>query len=221
MFHCCNSSCISAFYCAVCSHFFCTLWIYLLCVHSLSIFNFWFLLRDCLRMYACDVCLQRFVRLFSSAPSNEPLKKTGLYDLHIANKGKMVGFAGYWLPVEFPGEGAVLASHFWTRKSASWFDVSHMGQLRYSHTTFQLHNVRWSASFIDFLYGFFILLSFFGKDRIKFFESVSLADVEALKTDTVCLLRLSYLLCGCELSFFMHCCLYRHACHHSPMNKVV
>ena len=45
---------------------------------------------------------------------------------HRARGGRMVEFAGYWMPVQFEG---ILAEHQWTRSSAGLFDVSHMGQL--------------------------------------------------------------------------------------------
>ena len=45
---------------------------------------------------------------------------------HRARGGRMVDFAGYWMPVQFEG---IIAEHLWTRKSAGFFDVSHMGQL--------------------------------------------------------------------------------------------
>lgn len=45
---------------------------------------------------------------------------------HRARGGRMVDFAGYWLPVQYEG---IMAEHLWTRSSAGLFDVSHMGQL--------------------------------------------------------------------------------------------
>ncbi len=45
---------------------------------------------------------------------------------HRARGGRMVEFAGYWMPVQYQG---IIAEHLWTRESASLFDVSHMGQL--------------------------------------------------------------------------------------------
>ncbi|MDE2436690.1 MAG: glycine cleavage system aminomethyltransferase GcvT [Sphingomonadales bacterium] len=45
---------------------------------------------------------------------------------HRARGGRMVEFAGYWMPVQYEG---ILAEHLWTRESAGLFDVSHMGQL--------------------------------------------------------------------------------------------
>jgi aminomethyltransferase len=45
---------------------------------------------------------------------------------HRAKAGRMVEFAGYWMPVQFEG---IMAEHLWTRENAGLFDVSHMGQL--------------------------------------------------------------------------------------------
>ncbi|NOU04406.1 MAG: glycine cleavage system aminomethyltransferase GcvT [Novosphingobium sp.] len=45
---------------------------------------------------------------------------------HRARGGRMVEFAGYWMPVQYEG---ILAEHLWTRQHAGLFDVSHMGQL--------------------------------------------------------------------------------------------
>ena len=56
------------------------------------------------------------------------LKKTPLNALHHACGGKMVPFAGYEMPVQFPA--GVLKEHLHTRASAGLFDVSHMGQAR-------------------------------------------------------------------------------------------
>lgn len=58
------------------------------------------------------------------ADTPETLKRTPLYDVHIAHGGKMVPFAGYDMPVQFEG---VKAEHLWTREKAGLFDVSHMG----------------------------------------------------------------------------------------------
>jgi aminomethyltransferase len=56
-----------------------------------------------------------------------PLKCTPLHALHVARGGKLVPFAGYELPVQFPP--GVLREHLHTRSHAGLFDVSHMGQL--------------------------------------------------------------------------------------------
>jgi len=56
------------------------------------------------------------------------IKKTAVYDEHVALGGKMVEFAGYYLPVQYPK--GVKQEHLHTRSSSSLFDVSHMGQVR-------------------------------------------------------------------------------------------
>jgi aminomethyltransferase len=60
------------------------------------------------------------------AGTNAPLLRTPLYDLHVAAGAKMVPFAGYEMPVQYPM--GVLKEHLWTREKAGLFDVSHMGQ---------------------------------------------------------------------------------------------
>ncbi len=54
------------------------------------------------------------------------LKRTILYDEHAALGAKLVPFAGYEMPVQYPT--GILTEHNWTRTSAGLFDVSHMGQ---------------------------------------------------------------------------------------------
>src|ERR1700722_12969324 len=56
-----------------------------------------------------------------------PLKRTPLHALHVASGGKMVPFAGYDMPVQYPA--GVLREHLHTRTAAGLFDVSHMGQI--------------------------------------------------------------------------------------------
>lgn len=57
----------------------------------------------------------------------DSLRRTPLYDLHVSLGGKMVPFAGYDMPVQYPA--GVLKEHLQTRTSAGLFDVSHMGQI--------------------------------------------------------------------------------------------
>jgi glycine cleavage system T protein (aminomethyltransferase) len=57
-----------------------------------------------------------------------PLKRTPLYALHRELGAKMVPFAGYEMPVNYPP--GILAEHLRTRSQAGLFDVSHMGQVR-------------------------------------------------------------------------------------------
>jgi aminomethyltransferase len=90
---------------------------------------------------------------FASSSSTEALKKTSFYDLHLSIGGKMVPFAGYELPVQYENLG-VLKEHLHVRApaSAGLFDVSHMGQIKW-----------------------------YGKDAIKFLESVVVGDLQSLK----------------------------------------
>ena len=63
----------------------------------------------------------------SAAPvSDQPLRRTPLYDQHVALGAKMVPFAGYEMPVQYPL--GILKEHLHTRAQAGLFDVSHMGQ---------------------------------------------------------------------------------------------
>ncbi|KAF9907462.1 hypothetical protein EC991_010926 [Linnemannia zychae] len=89
-------------------------------------------------------------RAYSAAATGEALKKTVLHDYHVENGGKMVPFAGWSMPVQYSNLG-VGASHNWTRNNASVFDVSHMLATRIT-----------------------------GKDRVKFYESITVADIENL-----------------------------------------
>ncbi len=57
-----------------------------------------------------------------------PLRRTPLYDLHVASGARMVPFAGYEMPVQYPA--GIIAEHLHTRAHAGLFDVSHMGQIR-------------------------------------------------------------------------------------------
>ncbi|KAF9420577.1 hypothetical protein BGZ94_009089 [Podila epigama] len=89
-------------------------------------------------------------RAYAAAATGEALKKTVLHDYHVENGGKMVPFAGWSMPVQYSNLG-VGASHAWTRNNASVFDVSHMLATRIT-----------------------------GKDRVKFYESITVADIENL-----------------------------------------
>uniref|UniRef100_A0A8C5B7T0 Aminomethyltransferase n=1 Tax=Gadus morhua TaxID=8049 RepID=A0A8C5B7T0_GADMO len=78
------------------------------------------------------------------------LSVTVLYDFHRSQGGKMVGFAGWSMPVQY--KDSHIASHMHTREHCSIFDVSHMLQSK-------VH----------------------GKDRIKFMESMVVADIAELQ----------------------------------------
>ena len=55
------------------------------------------------------------------------LLKTPLFDLHMSLGARMVPFAGYEMPVQYPA--GVMKEHLHTRAAAGLFDVSHMGQV--------------------------------------------------------------------------------------------
>lgn len=60
----------------------------------------------------------------STSPT--PLKRTPLHDIHVALGAKIVPFAGYEMPVQYPT--GITAEHKAVRESCGVFDVSHMGE---------------------------------------------------------------------------------------------
>jgi aminomethyltransferase len=62
------------------------------------------------------------------ASQEEQLLHTPLHGLHLELGARMVPFAGYSMPVQYPA--GLMAEHQQTRNSAGLFDVSHMGQVR-------------------------------------------------------------------------------------------
>ncbi len=58
--------------------------------------------------------------------ADTPVLETPLSTSHVALGARMVPFAGYLMPVQYPT--GILAEHQWTRAHAGLFDVSHMGQ---------------------------------------------------------------------------------------------
>ena len=57
----------------------------------------------------------------------EPLKRTRLYAWHVEHGGRMVPFAGWEMPVQYPS--GPLEEHHTTRRAAGLFDIDHMGQM--------------------------------------------------------------------------------------------
>ena len=94
------------------------------------------------------------LRALGGAAEAAPIK-TPLYDFHLAHSGSMVPFAGYSLPVLYKKDvvGGVLPEHLHTRSHCTIFDVSHMGQIKWT-----------------------------GKDRASFLEKCVVSDVAGLKT---------------------------------------
>src|SRR5437763_10593786 len=64
-----------------------------------------------------------------SAASDTALRRTPLYDRHVAAGARLVPFAGWEMPVQYEG---VKPEHLAVRRSAGVFDVSHMGQIETS-----------------------------------------------------------------------------------------
>jgi aminomethyltransferase len=65
-----------------------------------------------------------------TAPSDQAtaaLRRTPLFALHVELGARMVPFAGYEMPVQFPA--GILKEHLHTRAAVGLFDVSHMGQI--------------------------------------------------------------------------------------------
>ena len=67
-------------------------------------------------------------RRVAEAPS-QTLKRTPLYDRHVAASARMVPFAGWEMPVQY---GGIREEHVAVRTAAGVFDVSHMGQIECS-----------------------------------------------------------------------------------------
>ena len=55
------------------------------------------------------------------------LKRTPLYDAHVAAGATMVDFGGWEMPIQYPA--GIVAEHLFDRKHCGIFDVSHMGRL--------------------------------------------------------------------------------------------
>ena len=55
------------------------------------------------------------------------LKRTQLYEAHLAAGGQMVDFGGWEMPIQYPS--GIVTEHLTTRSGCGIFDVSHMGRL--------------------------------------------------------------------------------------------
>jgi aminomethyltransferase len=63
----------------------------------------------------------------TSLEAGAALRRTPLYDCHLELGARMVGFAGWEMPVQYAG---VIEEHRAVRDAAGLFDVSHMGEIR-------------------------------------------------------------------------------------------
>ena len=64
--------------------------------------------------------------IMSDVVASDRLKHTPLYQMHLDLGARMVPFAGYEMPVQYPN--GILKEHLHVRAAAGLFDVSHMGQ---------------------------------------------------------------------------------------------
>ncbi|HLM86733.1 MAG TPA: glycine cleavage system protein T, partial [Solirubrobacteraceae bacterium] len=64
-----------------------------------------------------------------STPARTALRRTPLFECHEAAGAKLVGFAGWEMPVQYSG---VRQEHLAVREDAGIFDVSHMGEIETS-----------------------------------------------------------------------------------------
>lgn len=63
----------------------------------------------------------------TNGATDRPLKQLPLHALHLEHGAKMVPFADYAMPLNYPA--GILHEHRWCRSGAALFDVSHMGQV--------------------------------------------------------------------------------------------
>jgi aminomethyltransferase len=66
------------------------------------------------------------------AEAGPALRKTALNPVHRGMAARMVDFGGWDMPVEYPKTGGVLAEHMAVRTGVGVFDVSHMGDIRFT-----------------------------------------------------------------------------------------
>lgn len=83
----------------------------------------------CAALHCAHTIISRSAKMKESADTATP-KHTPLFALHNELGGKMVPFAGYAMPVQYPR--GIIKEHTHTRNAAGLFDVSHMGQVRLS-----------------------------------------------------------------------------------------
>ena len=95
--------------------------------------------------------------------SDTALLHTPLHELHLRLGARMVAFAGYAMPVQYPG--GLMAEHKQCRESAALFDVSHMGQVRLVGTD--------AAAALETLVPVDVIDLGPGKQRYAFFTNTS------------------------------------------------
>lgn len=114
-------------------------------------------------------------RFYSSTIQAElaGLRKTPLFNLHVANGAQMMPFAGYAMPVTYTGQ-SIGESHNWVRQKAGLFDVSHMVQ--HSYLPPPRDTPQKCQTWLT------IITSLTGPGALHFLQSVTPTDVASLPT---------------------------------------
>ena len=111
---------------------------------------------------------------------SEDLKRTQLYQWHVDHGGRMVPFAGWEMPVQYPT--GPIEEHHATRRSAGLFDIAHMGQITVTGpdaAAYLSHLVTWDIDLLaenDAHYALFLNLDFVYQGRVErkyFFNTYS------------------------------------------------
>ena len=137
-----------------------------------------------------------------------PLLHTPLHALHVELGAKMVPFAGYAMPVQYPA--GILAEHRHCRYEAALFDVSHMGQLQLRGDD--------AAAALESLVPQDIIDLPVGKQRYAFFTNTQ----GGLRDDLMVTRRADHLFlivnAGCKVDDTQHLITHiGHRCHIVPM----
>ena len=72
----------------------------------------------------------------------DSLKRTHLYQWHVDHGGRMVPFAGWEMPVQYPS--GPIQEHHTTRQIAGLFDIDHMGQVEVRGSRPKPSSTKWS-----------------------------------------------------------------------------
>lgn len=75
-------------------------------------------------------------------PTTTQVKRTPLYQAHVQAGAKMIAFAGWEMPVQYEG---IRAEHMQVRERVGIFDVSHMGEIRFTGPN-ALKSLEWMST---------------------------------------------------------------------------
>jgi len=137
------------------------------------------------------------------------LQHTPLHELHLELGAKMVPFAGYAMPVQYPA--GILAEHRQCRGDAALFDVSHMGQIR-------LHGTD-AAAALETLVPQDIVDLPVGKQRYAFFTNAAGGLLDDLMVTRCADHLLLVVNAGCKLADLKHLVTHiGHRCQIVPLH---